>query len=279
MTMPYKNDNDEFHEVLQCILEPAREVAILFGLLDRKQSQEVYVSKTFHGHTYSIAKRELPNRYARLDILYIDNTPAGSVVATRISSGLYHMVGMFIKEGYRSNSVFETLNVQQCSDQNSQSLPMPSKFLLAGLLEDLFKHRMQMTLEVMNNNRGACNLYESKFLINNSENIELGFELMSRDNIAKYSRLRRKRIGNWHVISESDEHARYGVQWSHVPNYNNSSRWSISRVYQFMPFEREFESLDKQPLLFVTAVQFVVTIFSYGSIRKYILYKVVNKGR
>ena len=246
-------------DLLNSILDSARIKAILFGLCNHKLAEHTLKRNVYGAFTYCVTSRITPNRYGWLHTLYINNDKAGTIVSLQISDTMYHMVGMFIREPYRRSKFF----AEQVNPESDFDLPNPSEYLMEALVNDVLAHDRQMTLEVMNNNRGACELYDRQYLINNQPT---GFLMMTKPEIASYAAFRNKKIGKWHLVESGEAGERWGAQWSHIPDYNNSSRWSINRVYLLSLNGRRF-SLQKT---FIHSMQMrwkaLLTLLRYGNI-------------
>ena len=132
-----------------------------------------------------------------------------------------------------------------------------------------------MTLEVMNNNLGACKLYEQNFVIDEQSNKSVGMQHMSKSDIASYAEFRRKKIRQWHQIDSNSEN-NLAVHWTNVPYYGNCTKWSINRVYLLRPQHEDFilsngGHHEKQTL------QTIAYIIISGNWIKYLAYKALNK--
>ncbi len=266
--------NTKKHQVIiqECILESARDAAILMGLLNKNIEEEVYAEKTVNNNKFTVSKKELKNRAARLDIIYIDQIPIGSVVLVEISHKLYHMAGMYIKESYRGKNLKDKLNTAPETDPHQK----PSIFLLENLIKDLLDQDYQMTLEVMNYNRGACELYETRFFTGDKNKTELGLELMTKDNILSYSKYRKKNIGKWHNIGEENQEKRWGIQWENVPDYKNTTRWSINRIYLLAAPGDSFLLSDKSKISKKRKVELFLHILFSRQWLAYLNYRLTN---
>lgn len=267
--------NCSFSALLNSVLEPTRDVTILFGLLSGRHLDEVVACESYlNGSvTYTLARIELSNHYAWLDILFIDEEPAGSVVSVEIAPGLYHMVGMQVTSNFRGRAFLKERLNNHDDLTELNSIPTPAFFLLSNTIKYLEKTGRKMTLEVMNFNNSAHRLYEKKVLLDN-QSVTVGFNLLPKQAVVKYAKLRRKKIGKWHAINETGEPERLGVQWRHIPDYNGQSTWSISRIYLWGSCA-EFLSLYQGRFLSLVRhqVRMLHTIVVYGSPFKYVYWK------
>lgn len=218
------------NELLQAMLPATRGPALLFGLMHESNRQSVLLSENLQGHHWSVTTYS--SDFTRLDVIRIDEMNAGTIVSLLLAEGLLHMSGLFVREAFRSNKIAQTLGL---SNNVPSSFPTPSRLLLRALISDLVNKRMQMSLEVMNNNRSAIRLYEERFKVPHHSS-DIGFQMMNEREIESYSRLRGKSIKGWHEVDSDTSSANgTGVQWRHVPNYNDSLRWSLTRIYHFVP--------------------------------------------
>lgn len=207
--------------VLNSILPAARTVAILFGF-ERGPWREPYVETKSSSNLYAIYNRVLPNNFARIDVIFLNGKPVGSLLFVEIANGIYHMVGMFINDEHRGK------RMEYLADGKTTKCSI-AYFFLHHVMNDLVGKGFTVTLEVMNYNKAAFKLYERWETRNKSSKVKLKFSLLSKTEIEHYGTLRKKPIKGWHDIDRGDN--QMGVQWSHIPNYNGETRYSISRVY------------------------------------------------
>ncbi len=222
--------------LIDSILPSARPTAILLGLTIPEQLGEPVVQQDMLGYNYQIYSRIMPNAMARIDVLYVDQQPAGSVVFVEIEEAVFHMVGMYVREGYRGRSVMLS---RAAVEQEQDTFQTPAEFLLHNVTTDIVNHGRQITLEVMNNNTSAVKLYERCVRTVVSGQTLPAYRLLEQDEVMQYAAMRYKKIGQWH---ELPEYGLRGVQWSHVPSYNNLSTWSITRVYHAALADTRFKS-------------------------------------
>jgi len=250
----------------ECILDSARGSAWLLGLLKQGLYAESYASLSSGDNHYTLVKKVLPNQFARLDIMFVNNEPVGSICVIEIYQGLYHMLGMYVKPSYRAKEYGKKLIPFSNGSVSDISLPSPAKFMMEHYMRDLFENKVSMTLEVMNYNAAAYRLYEKQFICS-GESMN-AFSLLSKEKIEKYSRLRSKSIGKWHPLDVENDTESYGVQWKHIPDYNNTSEWSITRVYFYSPigdFLSVIGVVSIAGLIRIKAKTFV-SIFKYGDV-------------
>ena len=214
--------------IVGAVLESARGSAVLLGLVNEKLLERPYAKQSMLDMEYAIAKTELPNKFARLDVLFVDGEPAGTVLWVEIAKNVQHMVGMYVLEHYQSATIYKRFETLGASPDVLAALTTPARLLFENSTKAMIENNRQATLEVMNYNEKAYKLYE--------KNIDCGdgggqrsFELSSRSEITHYAKIRHKKIGSWHHLA--GRHDIYGVQRQHVPNYNDVPTWSISRVY------------------------------------------------
>tara|TARA_B100000408_G_scaffold138583_1_gene132797 strand:+ start:12762 stop:13562 length:801 start_codon:yes stop_codon:yes gene_type:complete len=247
-----KKADDMTCSVLDSILPAARNVAGLFGL-DRGQWKAPYVKIESHNNSYAIYRKVLPNKFARIDVIFVNGTSAGSLLFVEIADGIYHMVGMFINEEFRGKKISQT--------QNGRAFSCSVAFLfLDHVMNDLVEKGLSVTLEVMNYNKAAFKLYErwSSSSIGNHDINE--FRLLTKAEVVRYGKLRRKPIKRWHDIGEGDN--KRGVQWSHIPDYNGRSTYSISRVY-YCEVTKPLSSVRKLAF-FRNKIKLILSIIKYG---------------
>jgi len=258
-------------QVVATIIPAFRNNAILLGLLSEKFPFQEYKTEKIDGQEYSVQKRILPNEYARLDLITIDGEPAGSIVCCEIANSIYHMVGMFVSEKYRSSKKTpQEVAAPQNHTSRSEKQTSPAKFLLAGFLEEMLALGKQVSLEVLNHNAPAWHLYEKKLVFDSLEKRMIGFRLMNKEEILNYVRLRGKKIGKWHDIKTSSDEVGLGVQWRHVPDFDGTSRWSINRLYLINSGAKEFKIDDVFFDRSVSIGKVCLTVIKYGSVFRFV---------
>jgi len=260
------------NDLLNLILEDARSTAILFGVTKEKYREKCYVAETIENHAFEIRKREIPNKIARLDTLYINNLAVGCIFSLKISASSYHMASLYILEDYRSKQFYQTLSLKNKIDTT------PALYLLSSYVVDIVKNNKHITLEVTNNNESAWRLYE-KPLASSTTNITSGFHLLSKNEIQAYAKIRGKKIGKWYELKTSSNRIGTGVQWSHIPDYGGKpERWSTNRIYHASPIGEEAFIPDIQILeRLLTTSQRVISILLYGSLIKFLLSRIYSK--
>lgn len=253
------------NSVLHSVLPAARSIAILFGF-DKSPEDCPYVESRYDDSTYAITRKTLPNNFARIDLVFVNNEPAGSLLFVEIADSIFHMVGMFIKEKYRGKKI--TYGYNGKVTRGSIAL-----FFLQHVMADLVNQKITVTLEVMNYNQAAYRLYERWAYEHHKLNRRFSFQLCSKQKVIHYSKVRSKRIAKWHRIGDGDQ---FGVQWSHVPDYNGEATYSISRVYCSSPDElakvTELEPLKNRLKMLISSV-------IYGNALAFIRYTVFLKRK
>ena len=257
------------------VIPSALTLVSLLGLLDKKEELTSYKSINQNSVEINIYKYELPNQFARIDVIKINTQPVGSIVSIELLPHLYHMVGMFIKEGYRGKNVVKVVPGYY-SSLNSLS---PAALLLTGYVEDMVVHNnRQISLEVKNNNTPAWKLYEMAFVGSSKKRIPPQFTLLDKNEYLAYARLRGKKIGKWHEVVSTNGRAGQGVQWSHIPDYGNSSRWSINRVYYIKPQAEEAILLNRK-LRLIPKLKVLWTVIRYGRPASFIYSKLLGQSK
>lgn len=249
--------------VLDSILPAARSVAVLFGF-DRGPWESAYTSMQFGNSTFTIVKKSLPNNFARIDVLFVNNSPAGSLVFVEIAPSVFHMVGMFINDEFRGEKVTYISNGEEVKGSIAF-------YFLQHVMDNLVANSITVTLEVMNYNKAAYKLYEKWNCYENELNRSFRFTLCSKQEIVQYSKIRSKRIGKWHRIGFDNK---FGVQWAHVPDYNGESTYSISRVYcsgaEMLP-EHNISTFIR------TTLRLIVSSLKYGSAIAFFRYSIASR--
>lgn len=249
-------------KILDAIIPDFRKKAFLVGLLSDKLIIEEYFKREENGHVYSVCRRVLPTNYARLDVIYWDGTPVGSIVCCELDHDLYHMVGMYVDEQFRSSNI-------KCAG-GSVKVESPAKVLLKAFVGDMVTKKKQVSLEVLNSNEPAWNLYE-KILRDDSETaVYQGFRLMTKVEIEQYAKSRNKKIGEWHEIKTRTGIEMLGVQWKHVPSFGGSSVWSINRLYLLKPDAERFNLRSELSCQIRAKMKTFFSIAVYGSIWAYL---------
>lgn len=251
--------------ILSSVLPAARNAARIFGFT-RSKWNSPYLTIEYKGAVYSIVSKALPNDFARIDIVLVDDKPVGSVLFVEISSHVLHMVGMFIKEEHRGK------RISYIYDNKEKDVTIAS-FLLDHVMESLVTKNVQVTLEVMNYNESAYKLYERTSTFTNSSMPPQQFELCSRSDVLEYKKIRRKVVKRWHDIGFGED--KLGVQWAHVPDYNGVATWSIARVYCW---KKSYESLRGGYITFVkNRLKLIYSVLKYGSIFRFTYYFLLKK--
>jgi hypothetical protein len=250
--------------ILNSILPAARSVAVLLGF-DRGPWESAYASVQFDNATYTIVRKSLPNNFARVDVLFVNNCPAGSLVFVEIAPSVFHMVGMFISDELRGKKVTYVSKGEEVTGSIAF-------YFLQHVMDDLVTNNITVTLEVMNYNEAAYRLYEKWNLCQFGLNKSLCFTLCSKQEITRYSKIRSKRVGKWHLVG--DDINKFGVQWTHVPDYNGESTYSISRVYCSSP-----EALPKHNIFMSIkmSLRMIVSSLKYGSVIAFFRYSIASR--
>ena len=238
--------------VFDSILPAARNVAALFGL-DEGCWKAPYLKIESQNNSYAIYRKVLPNEFARIDVIFVNGSSAGSLLFVEIASGIYHMVGMFINEEFRGKKISLL--------RNGRALNCSIAFLfLDHVMNDLVEKGLSVTLEVMNYNKAAFKLYErwGSSSIGNHDINE--FRLLTKAELVQYGKLRKKPIKKWHDIGEGDD--KMGVQWSHIPDYNGQSTYSVSRVY-YCEVIKSLSSVRKLAF-YRNKIKLMLSIIKYG---------------
>lgn len=250
--------------ILESVLPAARNVAVLFGYTSTKWD-EAFVNVRYGNDTYSVDKKALPNNFSKMYVICMNGTPVGSVLFVEIATNILHMVGMFVTEECRGKKIEYKRGARECRQT-------VASFLLQHVMDDLLASNCLVTLEVMNNNQSAYKLYErgAFFATGNEEGVR--FELCSQTEVIEYAKIRRKKIKKWHDIGHGESRA--GIQWSHIPDYNGESTWSISRVY-YLP--KDNQRLSAQPMAFTkNKLKLIYSILRFGKLLKFMKYIVTS---
>ena len=274
--------NNKVLIVEEHIVGGAKDKALLLGLLNPKLDGEFYAQELYGEHRFAVEKRELPNRHSRLDILYINNYPVGTIVSSELTEGIYHMVGMLVAEPYRSRAIDKTL--PGYADARAKKLGgglSPAAFFLQVYLKDIVNTQgMQVSLEVLNGNQYAWKLYEKRLLANSDGLDAVGFELLPKKELEAYARLRGKKIGKWHSVETYENKKGYAVQWSHIPDYGTSTeKWSVNRVYMIKPRGQNFFFSEERIPQFKNKLRIILTIMFYGNPVGYIMNRIRVKWK
>lgn len=250
--------------ILNSVLPSARGGALLFGYTTTKWD-ELYVSVKCNDATYSIVRKALPNNFSRMYLVCIDGTPVGSVLFVEIATNILHMVGMFVTEASRGKKITYKKGAKECRQT-------VASFLLQHVMDDLVASNCQVTLEVMNNNQNAHKLYEKGAFFAKGNEDEFRFELCSKTEVIEYAKIRRKKITKWHDIGYGESRA--GIQWSHIPDYNGESTWSISRVYNI---PKHKQRVSAQPMAFTkNKLKLIYSALRFGELFEFIKYIVAS---
>jgi hypothetical protein len=138
-------------------------------------------------------------------------------------------------------------------------------------MNDLASNNLQVTLEVMNYNESAHRLYESIEFFSENKEQPLKFHLCSKSETIEYKMLRKKKIKKWHDIGQGE--VKLGVQWSHIPDYNNEPTWSITRVYCWKTLS---PPLTTTKMAFVRhKFKFIYSVLKYGDIIGFLYYHLI----
>ncbi|WP_460225425.1 GNAT family protein [Aurantivibrio infirmus] len=279
LTENESNKNSD-NDIINAIIPSFREKARLLGLVGGRIEDILYHEDIVDGKRVIFKKRVLPNAYARMDILLVDSEIAGTIVCCKISEEVYHMVGMYVREEFRSkkNNTDAPLEIPPVANQLS-----PAKLLLKYFLQDVIPKGTQVSLEVLNHNKSAWNLYEKKLYFDVLLKRQKGFSLMTPDEIIKYAKARRKKIGKWHEVENADGTIAKGVQWSHIPDFDGTPRWSINRLYLIKTDSHEF-SLNPDIYHWLKInLKMAYSVIKYGKlylfIKRYITLKIVERKK
>jgi hypothetical protein len=251
--------------ILTSILPSARHVAVLLGF-SYAESGLPYIRTEYNGDTYSIYKKTLPNNFARIDVIYVNDEPIGSVMFVEIAANTLLMIGMFIKKEYRGRKI-------NYKNNNKETIATIASFLLNNVMADLMISNVVVVLEVMNYNKSAYKLYERTVVFAAEQASYSRFELCSKCEILEYNKIRRKRIKRWHDIGCGKD--KLGVQWGHIPDYNRQTTWSITRVYCW---HNPKQTLTAKPMAFIkNKSKLLWSVVRYGKILAFIYYFLFNR--
>ena len=240
--------------ILTSVLPAARSASVLFAYTTAKWD-EPYVSVQCQDATYSIVRKVLPNDFSRMYLVCVDGAPVGSVLFVEIATNILHMVGMFIAKVCRGKKIHYILNNKDCTQT-------VASFLLQHVMNDLASKNLQVTLEVMNYNESAHRLYESIEFFSDNKEQPFKFHLCSKAEIIEYKTIRKKKIKKWHDIGQGED--KPGVQWSHIPDYNDESTWSVTRVYCWKKLRPPLTT--KQMVFTRHKLKFIYSVVKYGDI-------------
>lgn len=263
--MVKKQTDEQSCSVLHSVLPAARSIAVLFGF-DKSAGDSPYVESHYGDSSYAIIKKTLPNNFARIDVIFVNNEPAGSLLFVEIADSIFHMVGMFINEKFRGKKL--TYDFSGKTTKNSIAF-----FLLQHVMADLVSQEITVTLEVMNYNVAAYKLYERLELFDSTFYTRFSFKILTKKEVRKYSELRRKPIKKWHDIGlGSDE---VGVQWTHIPDYNGEPKYSVSRIYCCETVKGVYDIGKFQ--YYLNKVKLVISLIKYGRPITFLLSKILSQ--
>jgi hypothetical protein len=267
------NDNLYFDPsiVSENIVGGAKDKAKLLGLLSSSVANEVYVKEVYGTYSLEVIRRILPNGHSRLDILYINEFVVGTILSSRLMTGLYHMVGMFVGEKYRSKTIGKTFSEFMSDDGNKDKRLTPAAFLLNAYVNDVVRlGQNEVCLEVMNGNIAAWMLYE-KCCYGASESKRPSVELLDEELICVYAKLRMKKISKWYPVKNSKDMSGLAVQWQHIPDCGVTTHlWSANRIYLIRPSEQHCLLRNKNINPYISIFNTVYSIFLYGEILNYL---------
>lgn len=250
--------------ILESVLPAARNIAVLFGFTSTKWTYSL-IRIRCGNDAYSVEKKMLPNSFSKMYVINMNGIPVGSVLFVEIATNILHMVGMFVAEECRGKKIEYSEGAKECRQT-------VATFLLQHVMNDLMESNCLVTLEVMNNNQSAYKLYErgaffAKDIMEGSQ-----FELCTKTEAVEYAKIRRKKIKKWHDIGRGE--SREGIQWSHIPDYNGESTWSISRVY-YLPSGKQ--RLTSESMAFTkNKLKLIYSVLRFGHIFKFIKYIVAS---
>lgn len=252
----------------KCIIGGAEKKALLLGLLSSSLKSEVYVEEIYSTYRLVVVKRVLPNLHSRLDIMYVNGCVVGTILSSRLLPRLYHMVGMFVGEKFRKKMIEVTFPGYMKQDNHAPPNRLGvAAFLLRSFTEDILNVAGgQVSLEVMNGNIAAWMLYEKcKPVVHDGR--DAGFELLSEEEVCVYGKLRGKQALKWYGIHTLSGKAGVGVQWTHVPNYGETTKeWSVNRVYLLKSAAESPLFLSRENSAVSSKLDAMVSIFRYGCI-------------
>lgn len=265
------------NEIKDCIVKDAQEKAILFGLLKPNLKSVIYSQINLDVFVITVEKKGISNGLFRLDIIRINETPIGTIISSEITHGLYHMIGMFVARPYRSDMINQTCpGYTKACEANNLGTISPAVYLLKSYIDDIVKGmNYQVTLEVTNNNEPAWHLYEKHLLLDSENGQKRGFELLTKEDILLYAKVRRKKISKWYRVVTTNGDEGVGVQWDHIPDYGgNPERWSTNRVYLIKPLTQNFLLLDRKVSFLGEKLKVIFAICKFGSLIHYINEKI-----
>ena len=250
--------------ILESVLPAARNIAVLFGFTSTEWNDSL-IRIRCGDDAYSIEKKVLPNSFSKMYVINMNGIPVGSVLFVEIATNILHMVGMFVTEKCRGKKIEYNKEGKECR----QTI---ATFLLQHVMDDLLESNCLVTLEVMNNNQSAYKLYERGAFFAKDNEKECRFELCSKTEAIEYAKIRRKKIKKWHDIGQGE--SREGIQWSHIPDYNGESTWSISRIYYVSEYK---EQLIAEPMAFAkNKLKLIYSVLRFGQVFKFIKYIVAS---
>ena len=263
-------------EILNCIIDGAKEKAILLGLLNAKLGSRIYEEQEVDKYEFSILKTELPNKKSRLDVLCVNNIPVGTIVSSEIIPGLYHMVGMYVTEKYRSGEINDTLPGVEHARKENKTLLNPAEFLLWGYLKDVVsREKKQVSLEVIDGNVSAWRFYEKRLYWDEDSERYEGFELMTQRETKIYAQQRGKKIKRWVKVLTQSNRKGYAVHWSHIPEYGpGTERWAVNRVYLIKSSTQKYLLEQQKKSRFFSAITTGYTIIRFGNFLGYLIFKI-----
>jgi hypothetical protein len=267
------NDNLYFDPSIvgENIVGGAKDKARLLGLLSSSVANEVYVKEVYGAYSLEVIRRILPNGHSRLDIMYINGFVVGTILSSRLMPRLYHMVGMFVGEKYRSKAIEKIFPEFMSNDGNKDKRLSPAAFLLKAYVNDVvILDRNQVCLEVMNGNAAAWKLYE-RCCHGASESKRITVELLDEELIYMYAKLRMKKISKRYPVKSSKDMPGIAVQWKHIPDCGITTHlWSANRIYLIKPFEQRCLLKNKKINPYISIFNTVCSILRYGQLFVYL---------
>jgi hypothetical protein len=270
--------NNCLYKVLDVVVDGAKDKVLLFGLLGNNIQETLYFQKKIGTYQFLIKKSIVPNGYARLDVLYLNEQAIGSIQSIRFTEQSYHMTSFFLANDYRSRNVKATLPgfyaAEPNGDQHKNNL---SHLLLSSYLQDIVQTlKMHVTLEVKNGNSNAWKLYEKPLIESNKSECR-GFQLLSQKQIENYAHYRNKKIKKFHPLERDGNVNGIGVQWTDIPDYGEHTiRWSVNRIYMIGDNERPFLSFYDARIKYKYLIKRILTIMLYGQVWQYVIFKFKN---
>jgi hypothetical protein len=258
--------------VSEYIVGGAKDKAKLLGLISSSVANEVYANEIYGTYSLVVVRRVLPNGHSRLDIMYINGFVVGTILSSRLMPELYHMVGMFIGEKYRSKAIGKTFpGFMGNHDEDKNKRFTPAAFLLKSYVNDVVNlGKNQVCLEVMNGNVPAWMLYE-KCCHGASDNKCTNIELLDEELICSYAKLRMKKITKFYPVKNSGGEPGIAVQWKHIPDCGVTTElWSVNRIYLISPSKRYRMLGNNKIKPFNSIFNTAFSILRYGKLVPYL---------